>query len=90
MARPVKVAYAYTRRRIVGVSCAGTTVTPEELKHEFESRVRGIGHIVSMLFPWDAPINLTRIWCAVVAAAVLIGVVVHACGAGACSSCGSR
>ena len=65
-------------------------MTPEELKHEFESRVRGIGHIVSMLFPWDAPINLTRIWCAVVRAAVLCGVVVHACGAGACSSCGSR
>jgi hypothetical protein len=54
-------------------------VTPEGLKHEFESRVRGIGHIVSMLFPWDAPINLTRIWCAVVCTAVLRGVVVHAC-----------
>ena len=67
------------------------TVTPEELKHEFESRVRGIGHIVSMLFPWDAPINLTRIWCAVVRwALVLRGVVVHACDAGVCSSCGSR
>ena len=66
-------------------------MTPEELKHEFESRVRGIGHIVSMLFPWDAPINLSRIWCAVARKAkVLCGVVVHACGAGACSSCGSR
>ena len=65
-------------------------MTPEELKHEFESRVRGIGHIVSRLFPWDAPINLTRIWCAVVGATVLRGVVGHACGAGACSSCGSR
>ena len=65
-------------------------MTPEELKHEFESRVRGIGHIVSMLFPWDAPSNLTRIWCAGVGAAVLCGAVGHACGAGACSSCGSR
>ena len=62
-------------------------MTPEELKHEFESRVRGIGHIVSMLFPWDAPINLTRIWYAVV---LLRGLAVHACGTGACSSCGSR
>ena len=43
---------------------AGKTVTPEVLKHEFESRVRGIGHIVSLLSPWDAPLNLTRIWCA--------------------------
>ncbi len=65
-------------------------MTPEELKHEFESRVRGIGHIVSMLFPWDAPINLTRIWCGVLCASALRGVVVHACGAGVCSSCGSR
>ena len=56
-------------------------MTPEELKHEFESRVRGIGHIVSMLFPWDAPINLSRIWCAVERwAAVLRGIVVHVCG----------
>jgi hypothetical protein len=79
-------------RQIVGDSCAGQeTVPPEELKHEFQCRVRGIGHIVSMLFPWDAPINLTRIWCAVARwVTVLRGVVVHACGTGACSSFGSR
>ncbi len=43
---------------------AGTTVTPEELRREFESRVRGIGSVVSLLSPWDAPLNLTRIWSA--------------------------
>jgi hypothetical protein len=38
-------------------------VTPEELRREFESRVRGIGRVVSLLSPWDKPLNLKRIWC---------------------------
>ena len=29
----------------------GTTVAPEALRHEFESRVRGIGHVLSLLAP---------------------------------------
>ena len=41
-------------------------MTPEELRREFESRVRGIGRVtvVPLLSPWDKPLNLTRIWCA--------------------------
>ena len=72
---------------------AGKTVTPEDLRHEFESRVRGIGRIVSLLSPWDAPLNLTRIWSAprpwkCTRSARLIGT--GCFGAGACSSSGLR
>ena len=41
---------------------AGTTVSTEFLKNEFETRVKGIGHVVSLLSPFAKPVNLTRSW----------------------------
>ena len=42
---------------------AGCHISTEALQHEFESRVRAIGHVLSLLTPWDNPTNLTRSWC---------------------------
>ena len=41
---------------------AGTTVSTEFLKNEFETRVKGIGYVVSLLSPFARPVNLTRSW----------------------------
>ena len=41
---------------------AGTTVSTEFLKTEFELRVKGIGNLVSLLAPFDKPVNLSRSW----------------------------
>ena len=39
-------------------------VPVEEFRAEFEARVIGTGHVLSMLAPWSAPLNLNRIWVA--------------------------
>ena len=39
------------------------TVTVDEFKAEFESRVAGTGHVLSLLAPWQDPANLKRAWC---------------------------
>ena len=36
---------------------------PVDFKEEFESRVLGIGRVLSLMTPWDDPRNLKRIWC---------------------------
>ena len=48
-------------------SASGVPVPVEEFRAEFEARVKGTGHVLSMLAPWSAPLNLTRIWVAAVA-----------------------
>jgi len=37
-------------------------VPPEAFREEFEARVMGTGHVLSMLAPWSKPANLERIW----------------------------
>ena len=37
-------------------------VPPEAFREEFEARVIGTGHVLSMLAPWSKPANLERIW----------------------------
>jgi len=38
-------------------------VPPEAFREEFEARVMGTGHVLSMLAPWSKPANLERVWC---------------------------
>ena len=40
----------------------GESVPPEAFRAEFEARVIGTGHVLSMLAPWSDPANLKRVW----------------------------
>jgi hypothetical protein len=42
----------------------GLTVPPEAFRAEFEARVKGTGHVLSLLAPWSNPANLKRVWVA--------------------------
>ena len=42
----------------------GENVPPEVFRAEFEARVIGTGHVLSMLAPWSDPANLKRVWVA--------------------------
>mmetsp|Transcript_11128 Transcript_11128/g.16882 ORF Transcript_11128/g.16882 Transcript_11128/m.16882 type:complete len:502 (+) Transcript_11128:582-2087(+) len=41
----------------------GKTVSFEELKTTFSSKVSDIGHMISMMYPWNKPKYLERAWC---------------------------
>ena len=47
--------------RDVGLT-ADRVVPAEEFKAEFEGRVKGIRHVLSLMTPWDDPANLHRLW----------------------------
>eukprot|EP00658_Telonema_sp_P-2_P042488 TRINITY_DN30509_c0_g1_i1.p1 TRINITY_DN30509_c0_g1~~TRINITY_DN30509_c0_g1_i1.p1 ORF type:complete len:541 (-),score=110.76 TRINITY_DN30509_c0_g1_i1:8-1630(-) len=51
------------QHRVKQRQASGQVVTTEEFREEFESRVRGIGHVLSLVTPWDDPANLKRTWC---------------------------
>ncbi len=38
-------------------------VSFDEFHEIFNNRVRGIGHIIAMMAPWDEPGYLKRVWC---------------------------
>ena len=37
-------------------------VSPEAFQEEFDSRIEGTGHVLSLLAPWSDPANLKRVW----------------------------
>lgn len=51
------------QHRVKELASQGRTVPFEEFENTFGTRVRGIGHILCMMTPWDAPVYLTRVWC---------------------------
>ena len=46
-------------------SCAriGASRAPEEFFASFGQRVTNIGHMLSLMTPWDDPKYITRVWC---------------------------
>ena len=34
-----------------------------DFQNTFQDRVVGIGHVIAMMYPWDKPVYLSRIWC---------------------------
>jgi len=55
--------FCINQHRVVEAQAAGTTVPFEEFRHEFESRVRGIGKVLSLFGTWKLATYVTRVWC---------------------------
>ena len=51
------------QHRVKAARDRGESVPPEAFRQEFESRVAGTGHVLSLLSPWSDPANLKRVWC---------------------------
>eukprot|EP00928_Gymnodinium_smaydae_P041851 TRINITY_DN28270_c0_g1_i1.p1 TRINITY_DN28270_c0_g1~~TRINITY_DN28270_c0_g1_i1.p1 ORF type:complete len:640 (+),score=86.71 TRINITY_DN28270_c0_g1_i1:114-1922(+) len=41
----------------------GEVVPFETFRESFSSRVRGIGHVLALMMPWDCPQYVRRVWC---------------------------
>merc|ERR1712048_1134328 len=39
------------------------TVPFEQFAEEFSTRVKGIGHVLALMGPWQDPLYVTRSWC---------------------------
>ena len=50
------------QHRVKAAQDRGESVPPEAFRQEFESRVAGTGHVLSLLSPWSDPANLKRVW----------------------------
>ena len=50
------------QHRVKERAARGEFVPADEFRAEFESRVVGILHVLSLMAPWDAPANLGRLW----------------------------
>ncbi len=51
------------QHRVVDNLQNGTTVDFTEFESTFRNKVLGIGNVLALLGPWDAPKYLTRVWC---------------------------
>mmetsp|Transcript_176665 Transcript_176665/g.566497 ORF Transcript_176665/g.566497 Transcript_176665/m.566497 type:complete len:528 (+) Transcript_176665:122-1705(+) len=49
--------------RVRESKAAGHDVSFEDFSSEFSNRVQNIGHVLSLMEPWQAPKNLSRAWC---------------------------
>jgi len=50
------------QHRVKEKAANNQVVSTEEFKQEFESRVRGVGRVLSLVTPWNEPQNLKRVW----------------------------
>jgi len=51
------------QHRVKEAEALGLTIPFEDFRQEFEQRVRGIGHVLALMTPWDEPVYVTRVWC---------------------------
>mmetsp|Transcript_88479 Transcript_88479/g.228136 ORF Transcript_88479/g.228136 Transcript_88479/m.228136 type:complete len:627 (-) Transcript_88479:318-2198(-) len=51
------------QHRVVEAQKKGEQVPFETFSREFSSRVKGIGHVLSLMGPWHAPKYIERCWC---------------------------
>ena len=49
------------QHRVKEKAANNQVVSTEEFKQEFESRVRGVGRVLSLVTPWNEPQNLKRV-----------------------------
>jgi len=55
--------FCVNQHRVIELKKEGKDIPFEDFRKVFNDRVTRIGHIVTMMAPWDAPVYLTRIWC---------------------------
>lgn len=51
------------QHRVKEAAAAEENVAFDDFRREFSDRVRGIGHVVALLSPWNDPLYLSRVWC---------------------------
>jgi len=55
--------FCINQHRVVEAQSLGTIVPFEEFRHEFESRVKGIGKVLALMGSWQMTLYTTRVWC---------------------------
>lgn len=51
------------QHRVKEMQAAGDKISFEAFASTFHGKVVKIGHVLSMLTPWDSPLYITRLWC---------------------------
>jgi tetratricopeptide (TPR) repeat protein len=55
--------FCINQHRVRETIAKGERVPFKDFKHEFESRVQGIGRVVALMAPWRKPRYIQRVWC---------------------------
>lgn len=55
--------FCINQYRVIEAQQAGETMPFEVFRHEFESRVRGIGKVLALMGSWQMTLYTTRVWC---------------------------
>lgn len=55
--------FCINQHRVKEAQQRGDIVSFDEFASEFGSRVKGIGHVLALMAPWNGPAYLKRVWC---------------------------
>jgi len=55
--------FCINQHRVVEAQSLGKIVPFDEFRHEFESRVKGIGKVLALMGSWQMTLYTTRVWC---------------------------
>eukprot|EP00435_Cladocopium_sp_Y103_P072937 s246_g41.t2 len=55
--------FCINQHRVKEAQDQGVNVPFEEFREAFELRVRGVGHVLALMAPWDQPVYVSRVWC---------------------------
>lgn len=51
------------QHRVKEAAKRGVDIPFEQFSQEFGSRVKGIGHVLALMAPWNGPAYIKRVWC---------------------------